>query len=98
MCRERRACRLEQPAVGHAARAGGLAAATPETPIEMLPYDRIVRRDRPIEERPHQQQAPARGVVLVVEREISRTGGETEAAVDAGVEARTLLLDRKSVV
>ena len=54
----------------------------------------VARRQRALEQRSHEHDAPARTVVLVLEREIRRAGLQTEAAVDAGVDARRFAGER----
>ena len=45
--------RLEQVAIGHATRAGGLTRAAPQTAVYVLPHGWIVHRDRPFQQRAH---------------------------------------------
>src|SRR5262249_54871156 len=81
---------LEEMTVGNTRRAHGLAGAATEATSDVRLHAGIARLERPLEHRPHEQDAPARAVVLVLERQIRRTGRQTEAAVHAGIDAAAL--------
>src|ERR1051325_7599669 len=84
--RQRRARRLEQMPVRNARRTYGFAPSAAEASIEMPARILIARIQCAIDERAHEQQASARSVVLVLQREIGRTCLQTEAAMHARIE------------
>ncbi len=73
---------LEQPAVGHARGAGGLAGAAAQAMVEVL-EQRVAGRDARLGEAAHEVEAPARRVGLELERAVGRAGGQAQPAVDA---------------
>jgi hypothetical protein len=70
-------------AVRHTGGTCGLACTAAETAIEMELRVRVVERERAVREALHQDDATARRVVLVREREVGGAGLEAEAAMDA---------------
>src|SRR5439155_10556291 len=80
------AARLFQHApVGHARGTYRLARAAPEALIEML-HQLLARSDPALREPAHQVDASARRIRLDLELAIGRTRGETQAAMNAGVD------------
>ena len=77
---------FQSPAIPHARRAGGLATAAAETPLDVLQQSGIVRAHLPSLQRAHQHDASSRAVALVSGDQIGRTGGKAEATMHAGVE------------
>src|SRR5262249_8048832 len=76
---------LEQLPVGNAGGTHGLARAAVQAVVEVR-HERITRRDAALREPAHQVQAPAWRIRLDLERAVGRTRGETQPAVDTGVE------------
>ena len=73
---------LEQAAVRHARRAGGLAGAAAQALVEVL-EQRVAGRDAGLGEAAHQVEPPARRVGLDPERAVGRAGAQAQPAVDA---------------
>src|SRR5262249_23590539 len=74
--------RLEQMAERNPRRARCLARPAAEAEIEMTD-ERLARGDAPFGRCAHQVETSARRIHLLSEREIGRTLGETDSAVDA---------------
>ena len=76
---------LHDPPVRHGRRTCRLAGAALETEVEMAQCA-VAGLDTAVEQRGDQVQAAPRRLQLLPGREVSRTGGEAEAAVDAVVQ------------
>ena len=83
-----RARGLEQLTVRYTRWTCGLTGAASETAIDVRVHARIVGAQLAFHERPHEDDAPARAVVLVLEVHVRWTGLQAEAAVDARLDAR----------
>src|SRR5207249_10065874 len=82
---EERTGRLDQRAVRHAGRTGGLAGSATEAEVEVAHHLRR-RLQRTVLERPHETDAPARRVRLGAELDVRRACREAEPPVHAGGE------------
>jgi hypothetical protein len=74
------AAEVEQPAVGDAGRAGGLAVAAGQAAVEVKPGPG--RHGLSLEQLLDQVDTTARAVEFVAEKLVGRAGGEAETAVD----------------
>ena len=93
---QRRPRRLEKLAVRNSARADGLARSASETLIDVLLHARIIGLDRALEQRPHEKNASARTVVLVLEIQVRRARLEAESAVHARIDSRQRVGERRA--
>src|SRR5437763_8004659 len=80
--------------IGNAGRTSRLTCAAAEALRNMRLDCLAGRLERAFEECPHQHDAPAGTVVLVLERKVGRAALETEPAVHTGVDARALVGER----
>lgn len=85
---QRSARGLEEMSVRNSRRTRWLTCAAAKTPVDMRVNRLIIGRDRSLEQRSHEKDAPARAFVFVLESEIGWTCLQAEPAMDARVDSR----------